>query len=63
LVADLYGLRYAKIGNLAEFEAVLTAAVADPAPYLLDVVTDGHSDDQIRRQINAIVKERLSINN
>ena len=63
LVADLHGLRYAKIGARAEFGEVLAAAVADPVPYLLDVVTDGRSDDQIRRQINAIVKERLVINN
>jgi len=63
LVADLYGLRYAKITSDAEFGEVLAVAVANPAPYLLDVVTDGRTDDQIRRQINAIVKERLVINN
>jgi 2-succinyl-5-enolpyruvyl-6-hydroxy-3-cyclohexene-1-carboxylate synthase len=69
LVADLYDIRYAKVTGFAQFGESLVAALDEPAPadrpapHLLEVVTDGRADDQIRRQINAIVKERLSINN
>jgi 2-succinyl-5-enolpyruvyl-6-hydroxy-3-cyclohexene-1-carboxylate synthase len=63
LTADLYDLHNAKVHERVGFRDALAAAVADPAPHLIEVVTDGANDDAIRRQINAIAKQAQRINN
>jgi 2-succinyl-5-enolpyruvyl-6-hydroxy-3-cyclohexene-1-carboxylate synthase len=63
LTADLYDLHNAKVDERVGFRDALAAAVADPAPHLIEVVTDGANDDAIRRQINAIAKQAQRINN
>jgi 2-succinyl-5-enolpyruvyl-6-hydroxy-3-cyclohexene-1-carboxylate synthase len=62
-VAALYGLHYTKTADKAQFRAALATAVADAAPHLIEVVTDGANDDALRRQINAIAKQAQGINN
>lgn len=57
--AELYGLAYTHPQNRAEFRTVLTSAVAQSTPTLIEVTTTIASDEAVRRQINAHVANAL----
>ncbi|MCP5095917.1 MAG: hypothetical protein GY943_10215, partial [Chloroflexi bacterium] len=51
-VAALYGLMYAQVRTREKFTAVVNRAISDPAPYLIELITDNQHDENSRRLIN-----------
>ncbi|WP_420644869.1 2-succinyl-5-enolpyruvyl-6-hydroxy-3-cyclohexene-1-carboxylic-acid synthase [Candidatus Leptofilum sp.] len=55
--AAMFELDYILAENRESFVAAVETAVAHPAPRLIELLTDGAQDEQIRRQINQLLKE------
>jgi 2-succinyl-5-enolpyruvyl-6-hydroxy-3-cyclohexene-1-carboxylate synthase len=62
-VAELYGMKYAQVRKRDEFKKVVIDAMTDPAPHLIELITDHQHDEQTRRVINQIVNGKLTIDN
>lgn len=56
--AAMFGLAYRRVGTRSEFGAALETAAASPTPCLIEVLTDGARDDEIRRSINRQVRDQ-----
>ncbi|MCB8972495.1 MAG: 2-succinyl-5-enolpyruvyl-6-hydroxy-3-cyclohexene-1-carboxylic-acid synthase [Ardenticatenaceae bacterium] len=50
--AAMFELDYIRTENRESFIAAVETAVSNPAPRLIELLTDGAQDEQIRRQIN-----------
>ena len=50
--AALFGLEYIRAEGRNQFEQAMETAVATPAPRLIELITDGAQDEQIRQAIN-----------
>ncbi len=50
--AAMFEIDYLRTENREQFERAVDTAVAHPAPRLIELLTDGETDEQIRRQIN-----------
>ncbi|MBK8902320.1 MAG: 2-succinyl-5-enolpyruvyl-6-hydroxy-3-cyclohexene-1-carboxylic-acid synthase [Anaerolineaceae bacterium] len=50
--AAMFGLDYLRADNREQFVQAVATAVSTPAPRLIELLTDGAQDEQIRRQIN-----------
>ncbi|MEZ4595243.1 MAG: thiamine pyrophosphate-binding protein, partial [Chloroflexota bacterium] len=50
--AAMFGLDYIHAENREQFEQAVETAVTQPAPRLIELFTNGETDEQIRRQIN-----------
>ncbi|MCA9918919.1 MAG: hypothetical protein KC445_13250, partial [Anaerolineales bacterium] len=54
--AAMFGLDYIHAENREQFEQAVETAVTQPAPRLIELFTNGETDEQIRRQINNKIK-------
>ncbi|MCA9920838.1 MAG: hypothetical protein KC421_00630, partial [Anaerolineales bacterium] len=50
-VAELYGLNYTQVTARDDFQTAVKHAIADPAPHLIELLTDPTHDEQTRRTI------------
>ena len=50
--AAMFGLDYRRAESREQFEQAVETAVTHPAPRLIELLTDGATDEQIRRTIN-----------
>ena len=50
--AAMFALNYIRAENRAQFEQAVETAVTHPAPRLIELITNGDQDEQIRREIN-----------
>ncbi|MCC6607218.1 MAG: 2-succinyl-5-enolpyruvyl-6-hydroxy-3-cyclohexene-1-carboxylic-acid synthase [Anaerolineae bacterium] len=54
--AAMFGLDYRRAESREQFAAAVQTAVTQPTPRLIELITDGTQDEQIRRAINTAVR-------
>jgi len=59
-IAATYGLEYHVAPDLAPFKSIFDKALITKAASIIEVQTDSHEDDRIRRQINSLVKSQVN---
>ncbi len=55
--AAMFGLDYRRAESREQFEQAVATAVTNPAPRLIELITDGDQDEQIRKAINTAVRD------
>ncbi|MCB8928652.1 MAG: 2-succinyl-5-enolpyruvyl-6-hydroxy-3-cyclohexene-1-carboxylic-acid synthase [Ardenticatenaceae bacterium] len=58
--AAMFALDYIRAENRAQFEQAVETAVTYPAPRLIELITDGDQDEQIRRELNQQVSRAIT---
>lgn len=61
--AAMFGLAYRRVEGRSEFEEAVKTAVTQPGPHLIELITDGQRDYQIRQEISQAVNQTFTNDN